>query len=361
MIPNYKLSGRVKKNPEEARLSAASACRALSDRYITKESDLVAILGNLCQYHIRFSSVELQKSGQKFPLCAFVLSLVNGDLSLFLGLQVSCQVAWPRDVGWTLSRRMHGFSLADAFAMGDRTDLTLSNNDSSICRVRPPTIMKTGLVVSGTLWTVTAQLGFQDIQTRFAGRWKDWNYDILCEIFWAILEDMEESNFGTLAMGCLMSSHFRNMPENSTPAVKRLWKSLQQLESLPPAQSGNENVRWLVKHVMEDDSPLLLEMGASCTKHGAGFMLHAGEVGSPYLLTLRRVLVMDEMFSGAPNFLLSFWVSRSRPEPANDLNVLDPPFKVSTDGSMIGSGRSLLCGDRRHFSSCSGEEYVLLE
>jgi hypothetical protein len=159
---------------------------------------------------------------------------------------------------------MHASSLADTFAVSFTRSSRISMNDNSICRVQPPKMTAHGILVSSTIWIVTCGLDFGGIQMRFAKLWKEQSLDIMCEIFWAILEDREESGFTTLATACLISSNFETIPQNASPTVERLWASSQLIESLPPKARGTAYAWWLVHHVMGDGVIHLVEMESPC-------------------------------------------------------------------------------------------------
>jgi hypothetical protein len=52
----------------------------------------------------------------------------------------------------------------------------------------------------------------------------------MCEIFWAILEDIEESGFTILVRACLILLNFQTIPQNASPMVERLWELLQLID-----------------------------------------------------------------------------------------------------------------------------------
>ena len=93
MVADYKMNGYVKELPELARLSALHACELMLYRGISEPSDLVAILGNLCQYNVRLDTRGIKRAGLSFSICALALSLLNGDMSLYLGLDLA--TTWP--------------------------------------------------------------------------------------------------------------------------------------------------------------------------------------------------------------------------------------------------------------------------
>jgi len=111
-IPEYKMNRNVLKRPEFSRLLALDACGLLNDRGIMEPSDLIAILGNLCQYKIRLNTWTIRQAGLSFSVCALALSLLNGDMSLFLGLEHTPRVSGQ---AWYFGVTLSVATLMDAF------------------------------------------------------------------------------------------------------------------------------------------------------------------------------------------------------------------------------------------------------
>ena len=65
--------------------NAAEALHFLSKRRNSIVADRLAILANLCNYEVRLNSNELDRLGYNFGICAFVLSILSGDMSLLNG------------------------------------------------------------------------------------------------------------------------------------------------------------------------------------------------------------------------------------------------------------------------------------
>jgi hypothetical protein len=82
--------------------NASLASMYLSHCFNSKPMDRSAILANMCQYPIRIDTTMVQ--GNKYPLetCLFIQAMLNGDLSLLVGLK---KEAWNN-----LSSTRDGFS-----------------------------------------------------------------------------------------------------------------------------------------------------------------------------------------------------------------------------------------------------------
>jgi hypothetical protein len=67
--------------------AAVDAVQGIVHRGISELSDLLAIIGNLCQYSIRLDTRKLRNPGFSFAVSVFALALLNGDMSLVLALE----------------------------------------------------------------------------------------------------------------------------------------------------------------------------------------------------------------------------------------------------------------------------------
>jgi len=282
-------------------------------------------------------------------------------MSLIRGVELSHPLTWSEDKRWTLSNRLYGSSLLTGLdsSLGGGPDSGIHKD--SRCRICPPKMTPEGLMVTGILFKVTARIQFADIQTRFAAVWtkrgEQNELDVIHEIFWAILEHMEEARFGVLAKGCFLSSPFRTIPEDAGPTLRRIFDSMQPAD--PPGGFKTSIARWVVTHVMGRGVLNLIEAEDLCAEHGSYFLLHSGIPKSSHLLSFSRVLVMEEKRTGALLFLFMAWVGDQASKSTAKLDVMSAPFKVKADGRPSTDGEICLCGDRRHFSTCLGKEYLI--
>jgi hypothetical protein len=119
------------------------------------------------------------------------------------------------------------------------------------------------------------------------------------------------------------------------------------------------NNRKLALGVMESDA-------GKCYIHQPAYILIDHQTPLPLLVVPNRDLDMSESDSDMPSFLFICWVEKSERQgtPGFDLQLLDFPRKLDLvsrfNSADTFSSRVLVCGSRRHFSSCAGEEYNLL-
>lgn len=64
--------------------SAAEALYHLNFRMNSRPADRLAIIANLCQYHTRLNTTELNQRSTSFSVCLLTMSIVNGDTSLLI-------------------------------------------------------------------------------------------------------------------------------------------------------------------------------------------------------------------------------------------------------------------------------------
>jgi len=169
-IPEYKMTQDIKERPELARLSALDVCGLLFDRGILEPSDLIAIIGNLCQYKIRLNTHSIRKANLSFSICALTLSFLNGDMSLFLGLDF-CTLS--PTIPWRVADALSTSSLMVGIETSQRGSEDTCSARSPICRIHPPILTSSGPVLSGTLWDCELNLDFTDIRDLFMERWNN--------------------------------------------------------------------------------------------------------------------------------------------------------------------------------------------
>lgn len=64
--------------------SAAVAVTYLRLRDLDRVADKLAIVANLCDYHLRLNTTELEKTQPSLSVCVLVLAVANGDFSLLI-------------------------------------------------------------------------------------------------------------------------------------------------------------------------------------------------------------------------------------------------------------------------------------
>lgn len=132
------------------RLAAIDALRPLVERNITEPYDLIALCGNLCNYGIRLDANMVRGAGIGLSFALLALALLNGDMSLLLGYRS------------ILRRRLTDYprvspsaSLRDIIAIPDRHELIDWSVESRYnCRISPPQLVSSGLLITGILWHI---------------------------------------------------------------------------------------------------------------------------------------------------------------------------------------------------------------
>ena len=360
MTADYKMHGYVGKLPELARLSALNACGLLVCRGISEPSDLVAILGNLCQYNIRLDTRSIRSAGLSFSICALALSLLNGDMSLFLGLDLA--TTWPDTCSWSFGRALSVSSIKDAIDQAARIKGALETSSSIICRIFQPVLTAAGPLIQGTLWAFEQTLDCQEERLLFAERYqKGRNWDLGEEIFFYLLAGLQKSVSAPLAKALFASTRFRVLPPYISDELRLLLEPAIPTTPKDPADHWDTSrIWWLVDCVMNTGAfhvAVPMETSTVCRAHDETFVLLAKSPEEDYLFTPRRELVMDEGLEifAAPFFLLSWWVKPFSSPELETLECIGPPAKLQTKhGKEV-----LICGYLPHFYDCECKSYLL--
>ena len=361
MIVDYKMNGYVEKSPELARLSALHACRLMLHRGISEPSDLIAILGNLCQYNIRLNTQSIKRAGLSFSICAHALSLLNGDMSLILGLDLA--TAWPDPCSWGFGRALCVSSVEDAARQVNRAR-EVEASASVICRIFPPILTAAGPSIQGTLWGFEHTVNCQEERSLFTERYQNYRtWDIGQEIFFYVLAELQRLDFAPLAKAIFASTRFRKLPPYLSENLRSLLEPAMPTTPKDPDDHWDTNrMWWLVDCVMTTGKFYVAvpgERSALCRAHDEIFVLFANPPKEYYLFTPRRSLVMDEAqeLFAAPFFLLSWWVKPSMSPKSEELECLGPPAKLQ----MKYGKEVMTCGYQPHFYDCECKSYLLLQ
>lgn len=130
--------------------NAAQALTYLQPRMNGRIADRLAILGNLCNYALRLDTNMVENLGYDFSICAFALSIFNGDLSLTRAENPTrgpvLGFAWGPQSNFRLSELKH------------------FEDDDDVVRAAPAKLVRNGLLVTGWLWKVESIL--TDLETK---------------------------------------------------------------------------------------------------------------------------------------------------------------------------------------------------
>ena len=157
--------------------SAAAAVSYLKRRKNTVIADRIAIMANLCGYHKRLDSSKLDRLGFKFSLCAFVLSIMNGDMSLLQGCvhplqNVSGRVDNLERQSCDFAHKTIGFtwSLPEWATLNSLVYMEIELTDP-ILQLKPSILTESGWLLDGWLWYIDHAIDLKPVKTRLAGRW----------------------------------------------------------------------------------------------------------------------------------------------------------------------------------------------
>lgn len=178
------------KDPESRQVcNAAEALYYLQNRRNSRIPDRLAILSNLCNYSSRIDTTLMDERGYNFSTCAFILSILNGDMSLILS-------------------REPGETSTIAFSWGPPSNLMSSSMEyfhECLTPFRfgpsPSKLHDHGLVIEGYLWRRGYAIGMQDIQERFLERWTTQPKDewLKAEIMWAVIQKLVRHKCSNIA------------------------------------------------------------------------------------------------------------------------------------------------------------------
>jgi len=138
--------------------NAAEALCFLGKRQNSIVADRLAILANLCNYEVRLDSNELDRLGYNFSICAFVLSILNGDMSLLNG-HVEMMQGQRGKVDFLESDNVCALTRRPGYtwcppASANLDGMVYLERDKDHLRTSVISLTETGLLVQGWLWVV---------------------------------------------------------------------------------------------------------------------------------------------------------------------------------------------------------------
>ncbi|KAI1327631.1 hypothetical protein F5Y16DRAFT_420824 [Xylariaceae sp. FL0255] len=195
-------------------INAAEAVRYLRNRGNAVCSDRLPIIANLCDYQVRIDTTNLQQRMDSLSAGVFTLALLNGDLSLLVGLnhfteQPSIYRSQTEilDCGKTMLSHQHSTSpgpratdkifswLPAESSVIDSVDWSLGNNCR--CRLCKSALSPYGLLLSGVLWQVGKVVMFPALKSKY-GVWlsKDGKVrkggELYAKFFWDLLAELRD-------------------------------------------------------------------------------------------------------------------------------------------------------------------------
>ncbi|KAF2238302.1 hypothetical protein EV356DRAFT_303724 [Viridothelium virens] len=157
--------------------NAAAAVSYLNRRENAVISDRIAIMANLCDYKKRLDTMELDRLGYNFSLCAFVLSIMNGDISLLQGyvhplsghsgrtddLTRQSQQAANKGVGFSWSLPQWATLSSLRYLETELTNATFE--------LHPSTLTQSGWLLDGWLFSFDHAIDLSPVRTMLAAKW----------------------------------------------------------------------------------------------------------------------------------------------------------------------------------------------
>jgi hypothetical protein len=152
----------------------AEALKLLSSRQNSRVADRLAILANLCDYPLRIDTTRVQQPRFSLSVAAFTMALINGDLSIFAGIQEEMWSGQSNPIGDASNEYPYSFSwLPPAQTILSNINCIYENPNS--CRMTGHVITKYGLLLPGYLWNIDTAIDLREIQKKHGGPYKDLN------------------------------------------------------------------------------------------------------------------------------------------------------------------------------------------
>jgi hypothetical protein len=376
IIPNYKmLPDRDNRDLSLHRLGAIDALRILGPRKLLKISDLIAILGNLCQYKLRLDTRRLQEIGVSFANSAFALALLNGDMSLILAFEAFARwstVAAPDSAPLKL------LPVSTFEDIAKSSFVTSHDSTKLIGRIRPPIFHPLGMSLCGWLWAFEFELSYHALRAEFEERWAGkGTYDLMKEIFWRLLEEIRIDGLPLLSQALFRTSGFVSIPDHTGQELKAALTPCLPFE-IDGVRWGYDasGAWWLVSRIMETGRIYfgqMAENSCSCSKEKPTFILLQESPGLVQLFTPARVLLHAEssMPPDDPDFLLAWWANSVEPESSGEISHhIDDELRIVSKIDLVTDLFQItcrylpreefyVCGFREHFVRCKGLAHMV--
>ncbi|KAH8653130.1 heterokaryon incompatibility protein-domain-containing protein [Tricladium varicosporioides] len=219
--------------------NAIEAIQYLTVRNNSRTPDQLAILANLCHYPIRLNTTVLESDVFSLSTCILTLAILNGDLSLLVGVSPEewdqAHAIQPRR---TKRRKTQNWNTPKLFSWLPPQSIVLkelnwSFENSCTCRVVDPKITCDGLSLQGYLWQIDRQVFFEEIQKEYGPAYMEIQNDEaklqyhpkFARIYWEVLKELHRQNLLELANAIW---HFVRA-ENDTKEI--LGKDANQLDA----------------------------------------------------------------------------------------------------------------------------------
>lgn len=331
------------------RQTAADAIWGIMHRNISEPSDLIAIVGNLCQSNIRLDTRRVCSQNFSFTVSLLALALLNGDMSLILSLE-----EWIESSSESTDARSV-WSLAPKCSLKDAIGLVRGNvkgNQAYDRLIYPPILNATGLYLSGYLWDFSHEINLEVIRDRFLTRWRDEGvrHGLDEVIFWAILEHLCELGRIPLLQAIFRTSRF----EMASNISRKLALALQGIHPRGGLLAAEQ---WLVSTVLMKGKFYYATnntAGCNCQENEQTYILGSSRPEHEELFTPRHVLVIAEQARKEPNSLLAWNVRTKTTQQQVELQCIGRSVIISCKFPPQGT---LAIGYYDHFIACAGQKY----
>jgi hypothetical protein len=320
------------------RLAAIDALRPLVERNITEPYDLIALCGNLCNYGIRLDANMVRGAGIGLSLALFALALLNGDMSLLLGYRSILRGRLTDH-----PRLSPSASLRDIITIPDRHELIDWSFESRYnCRISPPQLVSSGLLITGILWhiehidlTVVLQRYSQHREQVLK---RDGQSTIVEDIINATCQFLREKR-------SLDLSHLANTLRSDRR--QHLASQILAYDTIAVATSDDIHVSrcMLLPGVAHEYSRY--ERNSLDEFEGCTPLFGADKI--EYLFTPYRILMEAETQDRTPGFLLAWAINSIRPSP-DIIHIYSQkwPCKLKLDEvSLVGDARRFIARSPR--------------
>lgn len=193
--------------------NALEAIQYLAVRNNSRTPDQLAILANLCHYPIRLNTTKLESDLFSLSTCILALAILNGDLSLLVGVTPEewdqAHAVRPRR---SKRRKIDHRNTSPLFSWLPPPsvilkDLNWSFENTCTCRIVDPKITIDGLFLQGYLWRIDEQVFFKEIQNKYGLAYVEIQNDDaklqyhpkFARIYWEIMAELHRQNMLELA------------------------------------------------------------------------------------------------------------------------------------------------------------------
>lgn len=215
--------------------NAAAALHYLSRRHNSVVSDRLAIMANLCNFETRLDALELDELGFDFGICATVLAVINGDMSIMIGCEDARATGKGGRKDFLLStmytdelKNTRPFSwMLPGQTRLDQVSYLDIDADADLLRLDVKSIsLENGLQVEGCLWIADHTI---DLSAFALGFKKSWTSEVIDQML--NLEDEEawhsDSKFEPPRVDLLIKFLCELFDRGYTDLVHLLWDTFR--------------------------------------------------------------------------------------------------------------------------------------